>query len=205
MMGQNKKRVGIIIIIIALVIIGAVVWFILRQKTNPPAGQIPSGNNGQLTPGENVINTTTPGSKPRDYTKFDISKEPVKEVDSEALKKMSMAFAERFGSFSNHSNFSNIEDLRLFMTSDMQTWSEKYVDQLRRDKNNNGEFYGIFTRAISGEVKSFDSKKGTAEILVSTRRQETKGANTSAYFDQKILLEMKKDGSQWLTNSAIWQ
>lgn len=204
-MMENKKKISFVIIAISLIIIAVVVWLVLKNKDTGLIPPIDSNLNEGIATITEPINTTTPGTTPRDYRKFDISKEPKIEQDAEAVKKIAMAFAERFGSFSNQSNYSNIEDLKIFMTKSMGDWAEGYLSDLKKSKSNNGEYYGITTKAVSAEVKSFDKTKGEAEIVVTTSRQETKGSVASAYFNQELTLKMAKDGSIWKADSASWQ
>ena len=204
-MMENKKKVSFLIMAVALIMIAVVIWLVIKnnkKNTNTPTVD-EQGN--VITTTTEPINTTTPGTAPRDYRKFDISKEPKIEQDEEAVKKIAMAFAERFGSFSNQSNYSNIEDLQIFMTKSMGDWAEGYLSDLKKEKSNNGEYYGIITKAVSADAKSFDKTKGEAEIVVMTRRQETKGKTIGAYYNQELTLKMAKDGSVWKADSASWQ
>jgi len=202
---ENKKKISFLIMAIALLMIAVVVWLVIKNKNEGAVPLIVDEQGNEITTTTEPINTTTPGTAPRDYRKFDISKEPKTEQDAEAVKKIAMAFAERFGSFSNQSNYSNIEDLQIFMTKSMGDWAEGYLSELKKEKNNNGEYYGIITKAISAEVENFDKTKGEAEIVVMTRRQETKGNNVGTYYNQELTLKMAKDGSVWKADSASWQ
>ncbi len=203
-MMENKKRVSFVIMAAALLLIAVIVWFIWQR--NNQTAVVPMDSQGNvINPVTESINTSTPGTAPRDYRKFDISKEPKIEADAEAVKKIAMAFSERFGSFSNQSNYSNIEDLKIFMTKSMGDWAEGYLADLKKEKDNNGEYYGMITKAVSANAKNFDNAKGQAEIVVMTRRQETKGTVAGNYFNQELTLKMAKEGGVWKADSANWQ
>ncbi|MDD3301399.1 MAG: hypothetical protein PHR57_01330 [Patescibacteria group bacterium] len=204
-MMENKKKISFLIIAISLIMIAIVVWLVIKNKDQGLVPPIVDNQGSQIATITEPINTSTPGTAPRDYRKFDISKEPKIEQDEEAVKKIAMSFAERFGSFSNQSNYSNIEDLKIFMTKSMGNWAEGYLSDLKEAKSNNGEYYGITTKAVSAEAKSFDKNKGEAEIVITTRRQESKGSVVGAYFNQELTLKMAKDGSIWKADSASWQ
>lgn len=202
---ENKKKISFLIIAISLIMIAIVVWLVIKNKDQGLVPPIVDNQGSQVATITESVNTSTPGNAPRDYRKFDISKEPKIEQDEEAVKKIAMSFAERFGSFSNQSNYSNIEDLKIFMTKSMGDWAEGYLRELKELKNNDGEYYGITTKAVSAEAKSFDKNKGEAEIVVTTRRQESKGSVVGSYFNQELTLKMAKDGSIWKADSASWQ
>ena len=204
-MMENKKKISFLIIAISLIMIAIVVWLVIKNKDQGLVPPIVDNQGSQVATITESVNTSTPGTAPRDYRKFDISKEPKIEQDEEAVKKIAMSFAERFGSFSNQSNYSNIEDLKIFMTKSMGNWAEGYLRELKELKNNDGEYYGITTKAVSAEAKSFDKNKGEAEIVVTTRRQESKGSVVGSYFNQELTLKMAKDGSIWKADSASWQ
>lgn len=204
-MMENKKKISFAIMALAILMIALVVWFVIQRNNQNQAEIATINQGGELASSSEVINTSTPGTRPRDYRKFDISKEPKREADAEAVKKIAMSFAERFGSFSNHSNYSNLEDLKIFMTKNMGEWSDGYLAAIRKEKSSTGEYYGVITKAVSASVSKFDNVQGQAEVLVITRRQETKGNNVGAYFDQQLVLKMAKEGGVWKADSASWQ
>lgn len=204
-MMENKKKVSFLIMALALIMIALIVWFVVSRNKKAALNEQVVDQNGQIVGSDKLINTSTPGNQPRDYRKFDVSKEPKREADAEAVKKIAMSFAERFGSFSNHSNYANIEDLKIFMTKSMSEWAEKYLLDLKKEKAGNGEYYGMITKAVSAQVLSFDPTKGVAEITIMTRRQETQGGSAGAYFDQQLTLNMAKEGGIWKADSASWQ
>lgn len=127
-------------------------------------------------------------------------------VDKDDLKRMAASFAERFGSYSNQSNYSNIVDLKIFMSIKMVAWAENFVREQRR--NNMTEiYYGITTKAINEEVLDFDEDNGSASILVQTRRREANGTvnNVSNFFNQNITIIFMKEDGIWKVDSANWQ
>ncbi len=206
-MMENKKKVSFLIMAVAIIIIALVIWFVInRSKQNGPVANPNTNPGGQIATSGQAINTSTPGNEPRDYSKFDISKETKKDADAEAVKKMAMSFAERFGSFSNQSNYSNVEDLQIFMTKNMDSWALGYLSDLKKQKTDaSGQYYGIITKAISAQVNNFDSAHGQAEVVITCRRQETKGASVGAYFTQNLTIKMAKEDGAWKADSASWQ
>ena len=131
-----------------------------------------------------------------------------RETDAQtSLKRTAAAFAERFGSFSNQSNFKNIDNISMFMTEDMRVWADKYVDEMRSKSGKINEYYGITTKAIFTEITEIDDDAGQATILVNTKRREAyiKMDNITNSFDQDIEIKFIKVENIWKVDSAIWQ
>lgn len=202
---DNRKKLGILIIIIGLLIIAAIVYFaFIRQAgvTSVP-GNEPATTTVQL-PAEPESSTTTPGNRPRNYQQYDISKEAPHQTNANDVAKLAASFAERLGSFSNQSDYSNFEDLDIFMTASMRDWAKEYVKKMRADNPYQGKYYGITTKAVSTETKSFDDKAGKAEIVIGTQRRETKIDGSENNFDQNLRLTFVKENGQWLVDGAYW-
>jgi hypothetical protein len=128
-------------------------------------------------------------------------------VSEDDLMRIAASFAERFGSYSNQSNFSNISDLKLFMSANMQTWADNYVNLQKQKNSATNIYYGITTKAVSEEVINYDDDLGQAKILVQTRRREAISStnNTNNVFDQNITILFTKDRGAWKVDSAVWQ
>lgn len=119
------------------------------------------------------------------------------------LTKTASAFAERFGSYSNQSNYENLTDLKYFMTTKMKKWVDNKVASKDYSKSND-IYYGITTRAMKAEIKSLGST--TALINVKTQRQEFVGADMNSKVSYRdISITFKKEGNVWKVDSAYWQ
>jgi len=136
-----------------------------------------------------------------------IAKQDPVQVKKDDLKRLAASFAERFGSYSNQSNFGNITDLKIFMSRRMQGWADDYINARRGDGSANDLYYGITTKAVAQEVKDMDDDTGQASILVQTRRREATGSilNTSNVFDQGVLVSLIRENGSWKVDSAVWQ
>jgi len=204
-MNSNRRLIGILIIVFGLAVIIAIVYFgFLRQAPGPADnGDGQATPTGQL-PGETAVPTTTPGDQPRNEQRYDIASEPAHEFGVADLEKMAMAFSERLGSYSSQSDYSNLTDLKIYMTASLQDWASDYADKLRSDHANTA-YYGISTTAIYATVKSFDKTDGTASVTVTTERRESTAAiNGGEPFRQDIDLNFKEVNGQWLVDSAYW-
>lgn len=201
---MNKKFLGIIIVIAALAIIAGIVYIIFFHKFSNSAGQ---------TAQQPVVQEPVKNSQTAIEDQFkqgaDVQSAPVSqkiEITRDDLERMASAFAERFGSFSNQSDYGNIRDLQIFMTDSMKNWSENYISGARAEKTQTSIYYGIVTKAISSQAKQFDSDAGLAEILVKTQRRESAGtAGNSSVFYQDIMIKYAREQSVWRVDGIYWQ
>lgn len=127
-------------------------------------------------------------------------------ISAESLKRIALSFAERFGSYSNHSNYSNILDLKIFMTDDMRAWADKFVQEAKVKDKYSDIYYGTTTKAILVQEKKFDEDTGQAVFLVKTQRRESMGdmGNASTIY-QDVLLFFVKERDSWKVDKAEWQ
>ena len=201
---MDRKVWGIIIVIAALAIIAGIVYVIFfYQFSSPPAPVVeqPVVEQPATTLPPVVEQPVKPIAAVQPIS-------PLKKADvgSDDLARMASAFAERFGSFSNQSDYGNIRDLQIFMTGTMKTWADNYIIDARSRKTQTAIYYGIVTKAISSEVKQFDADTGSAEILVKTQRRESAGiAGNSATFYQDIIIKYVREQGVWRVSGIYWQ
>lgn len=127
---------------------------------------------------------------------------PVRAPDAQALAR---SFTERFGSFSNQSNFENIRELSPLMTPLMQAWADRFIADAKAKEVHGAPYYGITTRAVQTNVKMLDERLGDAEIMVKTSRREVKGDAAPLVRYQDLVLTMKKIEGEWKVERASWK
>ncbi len=207
MQNNSRKKLGILIIVLGLIIIILIIYFLFWKKSPSTVPTTPSGSE-IIGPPPSLpeVGTTTPSDKPRNYQQYNIANEPEHKINANDLGKISMSFAERFGSFSNQSNYGNFTDLKILMTDSMKTWADKYVTDLKNQPQAGSSYYGVVTTAITFEVKKFDDKAGQANIIVATQRREsTEKINGGAPYSQNLDLSLVKKNGEWLFDKAYWQ
>jgi hypothetical protein len=199
---MSKKTKIIIIVIVAVIVVLWLFIFLLRWlKTPKPAVTTPAGNVNQ----DLLIPAGTPKLTP---ALNNAKATPIKDESLQAgLKSVAMTFAERFGSYSNQGNFSNLDSMRDIMTEKMISW----VDNYKKSQNppavkDQPVYYGITTQALSVQIDSFDETSGEAQVLVLTQRQESKATtvNPRVYY-QNLKIILVKTGQGWKVDSAEWQ
>lgn len=198
---MNNRKWGILIIVAAAILMALIIYFMFLY-------QYPDSTE---TTEETTVTTeeqpaTLPSSEEVRETETTTKTTTVvdKEITSDDLARMAGSFAERFGSYSNHSNFGNITDLKIFMSKDMIEWADDFVASQKGEYSD--IYYGVTTKSMSEQVNSFDDNIGEAEILVQTQRKESTGSmNNSRVYYQDILVKFVKESGAWKVNSAYWQ
>ena len=204
-MQANRRKLGLLLIVIGLIIIILIIYFGFIRSVPEEEFFVPTppDQTGQL-PAEPEVIGTTPGDRPLNPQLYDLSREAAHEFDAEDLAKRAMLYAERLGSYSSQSEYSNFSDLKIYMTANMKAWVDQQVTILK-EENRGGGYYGIETKALTSEVLSFNETAGTAEVLVLTERRESReniGGGES--FRQDINLRFVKSGDDWLISAAYW-
>ena len=186
------------IILVIILVIAAILLLLLRRQTPlaPPPANTNALNVNAVPPVGLNVNVPTIPSPP-------VTDEEKSKMD---LARLASAFAERFGSYSNQSNFENITDLEVFMTKRMQTWAENFIEKSRAEKPDASIYWGITARALKTEILNFDESLGKTEILVSTQRREAVGTTTNAkVYYQDMSLKFAKEGGAWKVDEAAWK
>jgi len=208
-MGRTIKIV--LIILIAVVIIAAIMFLIWALIYKPPiifrTAEQPTTEEaeeaGGLEPATGTVITELATGTPVITGARPFLVSAPETIQEQQVKNLSVLFVERFGSFSNQSNYENFYDLMPLMTSSMRAWAEQYIADNPLDPSE--PYYGISTRALATEMVSIDIDAGQAEVNVETQRRETKTGEEERAFIQTINLDLVKIDNEWLISSATWQ
>ena len=206
---MNKKLGLTLIVVLGMLSIFAIVYYVFFFRTTD-IGPVPEVES-EISEITEIVDETQPPieqiQQPVELEPRLVTRETDLPVGQANLERMAKSFAERFGSFSNQSNFSNIVDLKMFMTKKMQIWADAYVEKNKKDNIAREVYYGITTKSLSTEVKSYSDEAGEALVLVQTRRREAMGTtnNASKLKNQDILITFIKEDQAWKVDSAYWQ
>ena len=220
---MQKKIFGFIIILVGVILLAGIIYIFfagdflnLIGKTN----DYPAINNNKNNEVPKVININedrinssqdSASKDPRKITINDLDENNTETEDKQMGKKdlirIAGSFAERFGTYSNQSNFGNISSLKIFMSSKMKKWSDNYIKEQKEKKYDSSIYYGITTKSVASELKDFDDDLGFASILISTRRREATGTmnNYSNTFTQDILIDFTIEDGAWKVDRVFWQ
>jgi hypothetical protein len=200
MSSRTKKIIAVflVILLVLLVIGGILIWTkkkepkisLLTGPTVSPSGNLPS----------------LPVAGGGTTIKIENSQEgkETSEKEKTTVEAMARSFAERFGSFSNQSNFENLTDLYPFMTKKMIQWAEDFIATRKGQAKSQNEYFGITTKALATRIISQDKDQIT--IVVTTQRRESTATtlNNRVYL-QDIELKIVKENDLWKVDEAKWK
>lgn len=116
------------------------------------------------------------------------------------LKQTAAAFAEKYGSYSNHGNFRGLADLKTAATPRFQ----KYLDSLVLNGGQDiGVYQGFDTRALSVKLNRTDTED-EAEVLVQTQRTKIVGEQRETFY-QDLFIKFLRTDDEWKVDEAKWQ
>lgn len=220
---MNTKIIGIIIILLGLAGILAGGYFFYKQlfykpdnivtapvETEKPIVTKPIENqNSYNLPIKTENGSLEAITKLQEKKTAVISGREVMEdkpsLKEEQLKRTASLFIERLGSYSNQSNFSNVADLKIYMSDKMRDWADDFIAKNNIDRDVS-TYYGITTKSISQKVDSSDEDSGRATVLVNTLRRESGGdLNEDNSFYQEALISFVLEDDFWKVDSANWR
>ncbi len=208
MINQNKRKIGFLLIILAIILLILFVLFFLNPEKNIFQGifnREPKVEQGDKTP-EQIFEEERVRERDEFIYSFDQETEFGREWDEDDFRQISRPFVERFGSYSNQSNYSNIDDLKIFMTSKMRDWADDYIRDLKVSAPVEQEFYGVTTKSLlEPKITEFDLDESRVELLLTVQREESFSSKPSNIFSQDIKVIFIKEGGEWLVDGAFWQ
>jgi hypothetical protein len=207
MRNSSRKKIGIVLIVLAFIFLIIIVVLFLRPEGSPFSGLRESPEEESLSPEEKF---ELEREKEKElsvpvYT-FDEDEEKSRDWSEDDFKQLAKSFVERFGSYSSQSDFKNIEDLKMLMSAEMKSWANDHVFELRENKDYFEDFYGITTKVLlEPQISLLNLEEGVVELLVSTQREELSDTEVVDSYSQDIKVKIIKERGEWLVDSALWQ
>ncbi len=196
---SSRTKITILVIIFILLLAFSIGFFLLDGKGSAAIRRaIPSTSGGTSA-------ETAPVALPREpLGAASVQGQGTVEEKNADLHAFARSFVERFGSYSNQSNFENMEDLYAFMTERMKVATAAFVKTQRQMSQGGSAYRGTTTHVLSVSERSQNSNSAT--LLLTTQRQESStGSAGGRLFYQSIELKLVKEGAQWKGDEAIWK
>ncbi len=208
-MNQIKKTQLIVLAFAVLLLAGLGCKQAENVNTNGSQAQTNQNTNGSIS----LPNTNTGGNAGNSNVVVSNSNASgtVVQTNSEAkaksdVEKIARFFTEYFGSYSTDSNFTNVTGLKIYMTQNMQKWADSFVQDAKKSQQNTTGYFGVTTKAVSLQTRTFSDSQGTAQVIVSTQRREATGTSTNArIYYQDMTVSFAKEKGVWKVNEAVWQ
>lgn len=207
MLRSNRKKIGYILIALAVILLAVIIYLFVKPEDNFLKRLFNGKTNVAVTEEEQkeeFEKMIEERNNQKVYT-FDQAAEDGRVWEEDDFKQIARSFAERFGSFSNHSDYGNIEDLRSLMSSKMKVWADDYVANLRSNREDAAGYYGITTKALVEPKLINMEKSSSVEVLVPTQRQEMSAGGEDRNYEQNIKIVFVNEGGKWLVSEAQWQ
>ncbi len=192
------RRTRIIILaagsfLLALILL-FILWWLLRPRTTEPIITVDTDQGLQIP-------TNLPATPEALGPVVD---RVVPQADqAAALRSVAVAFAERYGSYSNQNSFANLESLADIITLPMRINLQAL--QASGTAQVAPEYYGITTRALSISVGEYNEVTGQASLTVETQRQEARRTTINPnIFYQPLYLNLVRDQGKWKVDQATW-
>ena len=186
---MTRRQIEVIAAVLILVLLGCLLWWFLR-----PAAQVVETTK-QAT-------KTLPAQSATTTQATETPVAPVKQKLPPTAQTIGRSFVERFGSFSNESEYKNIEDVMSMATPALQAKLATLAEEAK--KSTNPAYYGISTTVIS--VKTTGTTDTQVKLTITTLRSESIDSPANKVTrSQDMKLTLVKSGEDWLVDDYIWQ
>ena len=199
-----KRLRNILIVVVIVIVLVAILMLVFRRRTAPaveaprPVGaNAPTGGLG-TAPGTTGTITNVPVTPPPPT----ISAEERARAEAQTLATL---FVERYGSYSNQSNFQNLEDLLPLMSDSFRAKTERDLEEMRRTTPSPTEYAGVTTRVLSTTEREYDLPRGVAAFRASVQKSDVKGTAPPTITYPAIDVTLVREGGAWKISSARWQ
>lgn len=195
----------IIIIIVAAVIFTIVgfgaAWSLIPDQ--PQETVVDTVDNVLPVEDTTPTDTTTTGVVQDTTTTQPTTVVPEKAAGEDRSEPLRLArlFVERYGSYSNNSNFQNVVNVMVFTTPELRAEFDAYIKTQNVDTS---QSYSITTRALSPSIVDFTENE-SAIVRVVANRTEKKGVEPANTFSQTAVLYMEFYEGAWKVANIVWE
>lgn len=191
-----RRRAILIVTLAAIALLGLIllILWLLRQFRPEPAPPVPEPTVQEqpapvVEPTVVLANPLTPPRPPL----------PEQRVAAVQLAEL---FAERYGSYSSHSPYSNLRDLLPVMTASYRAKTEAQLEAAESDAPP-GTYEGVTSIKVSTTVVTYDESGGRSRIDVALQQTVTKGSQeTISYRTLKVWVI--QEGDDWKVDAVEW-
>jgi hypothetical protein len=196
-----SKRSKIIILIIAgLLTIVLLIWFLMKPQVSTIRGGLNVNAPSLPTAGTNIVPVANINQAPP------VVLEPEADL-AVTLKSLASAFSERYGSFSNQSDFKNLRDLSPMMTDRFAVQNDVYIKSQKEKGEDARVYYGVTSKTVKNRLVSLNEQETEAVVEMTMQRREARESMNSnvRIFYQDIVIGLVKERGEWKIGSAEWQ
>lgn len=197
-----SRRTKVIITFITLLIAALVFWLIWALLTRQSAAPVSTVTPSIPTEAGAPVPETVPVPRAAPLTAVGNIGEGTT-LSPVSFTALSRSFAERYGSYSNQSDFVNIKELYPFMTATLRAAMQELINDQSAVSATEEGYVGVTTRATG--VRVISSSAARAEVLVATQRSESGQGQQDRVYYQNLKLNLVTEGGQWKVEEAEWE
>lgn len=197
---MSKRNKIIILISACLLVIILLIWFLMKPQVPAIRSGLNINTPSLPTAGRNIvpvanINQASP-----------VITEPETDL-SVTLKSLASTFSERYGSFSNQSDFKNLRDLTPLMTDKFSSQNNEYIKRQKEKGVDTSVYYGVASKTVKNKLISLNKQETKAVVKLTLQRREAKESinKNVRIFYQDIVIGLQKEREEWKVSSAEWK
>lgn len=195
---SRNSKIGIIVTLIALVLIGILISLYVTKTRQQGAIKDPTVIIQPPVEENLVVAPLAPNP-------ISVAQEIATQNSQQDVKIVVESFLERFGSYNNQDNFKNFSDIASFMTPTMNSWVQSsYTQKLRTEMPDFNTYFAINTKVLSSEPQIIDSLGGTATYTIATQREEINGSAKKIYY-QNARINAVRINNEWKIDGVFWE
>ncbi len=185
------KYKRLILIVAGVLLIAVIAFFVIPRGEKKPSVSAPEAS---VLGNELVQNAP---ATPAELT-------PEQKSESNLLAS-AKSFVEIYGTYSNQSNYTNMEIVLPLASSRYRQELSLSLSNLRGSYKPGVIYDGTTTIVISKTTEAFDDTSGTATVLLQTQRKISSGTQSNYTIKyQNIRVNLVKEGDGWLVDDAKW-
>ena len=191
----------VIIIAVLVLIFGLIFVLLYKPETSENANEEANENINQEA-GININDIYPDVNQPFNTNQPAINAEEMEKV---SLTTIANNFAERYGTFSNQSNYDNLTNLKSLMTKYFWSITDQYIKESMAANPDISVYHGFTTKALSTQIIEFQMYS-KAQFKISTQRTEaTETPDNTTTFYQDIIIKFIWEDNDWKVNEAKWE
>ncbi len=203
---QTRK---IIFLVLSVIVLAVVLWLVVWRPLIVPQREkdldtilnelAQKGKPETANPNQESAVTT-----PQVEVKYSLKELSQEEKARQEIKNFVSYFMERFGTYSNQTDLSNLTELRDMSTASFAKFLAAYIDDIKTKYPYRQGYYGITTKVVVVDFEDFNPSDTRFRAVVETRRREVQGDEIRE-FNQKAEVEVMQDGDEYKINRVFWR
>ncbi len=203
---QTRK---IIFLVLSVIVLAVVLWLVVWKPLIAPQREKDLDTILNELAQKGKPETANPNQEsavatPQAEVKYSLKELSQEEKLKQEIKNFVSYFVERFGTYSNQTDLSNLTELKDMSTASFAKFLDTYINDIKTKYPYRQGYYGITTKVVVVDFEDFNPADTRFRAVVETRRKEVRG-DESREFNQKAEVEVIQDGEGYKINRVFWR